>query len=173
MDSPLCGAKTRSGATCLKKPMKNGRCYMHGGASTGPKDKGKHRQSMKQNKNSVKTGEYERIWFESLAPEEVGQYEATPTEALQQLDHEIRIADIRERRMMERVTGARKSKDKHLDEKLLRLEDGLSRVQTVKSRLIDQKMRLQEITDIENDNGSLGQLVAIVAQARKRYDVQK
>ena len=33
----LCGAKTRGGAPCRNLPMKNGRCRMHGGASTGPK----------------------------------------------------------------------------------------------------------------------------------------
>lgn len=30
-----CGAKTRSGGTCQRAPMPNGRCYLHGGASTG------------------------------------------------------------------------------------------------------------------------------------------
>ena len=32
-----CGAKTRAGAPCRNIPMKNGRCRMHGGGSTGPK----------------------------------------------------------------------------------------------------------------------------------------
>ncbi len=32
-----CGAKTRSGTPCRNLPMKNGKCRMHGGASTGPK----------------------------------------------------------------------------------------------------------------------------------------
>ena len=32
-----CGARTRSGAPCRNLSMKNGRCRMHGGASTGPK----------------------------------------------------------------------------------------------------------------------------------------
>lgn len=32
-----CGAKTRSGAHCQNLPMRNGRCRMHGGASTGAK----------------------------------------------------------------------------------------------------------------------------------------
>ncbi len=32
-----CGAKTRGGAPCRNLPMKNGRCRMHGGGSTGPK----------------------------------------------------------------------------------------------------------------------------------------
>lgn len=35
--SPRCGAKTRAGSACLQPAMKNGRCRMHGGASTGPR----------------------------------------------------------------------------------------------------------------------------------------
>jgi hypothetical protein len=34
--SPRCGAKTRMGTSCCAPAMKNGRCRMHGGASTGP-----------------------------------------------------------------------------------------------------------------------------------------
>lgn len=32
-----CGAKTRRGTACLGPAMKNGRCRMHGGLSTGPR----------------------------------------------------------------------------------------------------------------------------------------
>jgi hypothetical protein len=32
-----CGAKTRGGAACLCPAMRNGRCRLHGGLSTGPK----------------------------------------------------------------------------------------------------------------------------------------
>ena len=32
-----CGARTRGGSPCRNMSMKNGRCRMHGGASTGPK----------------------------------------------------------------------------------------------------------------------------------------
>jgi hypothetical protein len=32
-----CGARTRSGAPCKSAAMRNGRCRMHGGASTGPR----------------------------------------------------------------------------------------------------------------------------------------
>lgn len=35
--SPACGAKTRDGSPCRNLPMRNGRCRMHGGASTGRK----------------------------------------------------------------------------------------------------------------------------------------
>jgi hypothetical protein len=37
-----CGAKTRHGEPCQAPAMKNGRCKLHGGKSTGPKtEKGK------------------------------------------------------------------------------------------------------------------------------------
>jgi hypothetical protein len=32
-----CGAKTRAGGTCRCPAMRNGRCRLHGGLSTGPK----------------------------------------------------------------------------------------------------------------------------------------
>src|SRR6266581_1071751 len=35
--APRCGAKTRRGTSCRGPAMKNGRCRMHGGASTGPR----------------------------------------------------------------------------------------------------------------------------------------
>ena len=37
MNAPRCGAKTRSGTPCKAPAMKNGRCRMHGGKSTGPR----------------------------------------------------------------------------------------------------------------------------------------
>ena len=35
--APRCGAKTRKGTPCLAPAMKNCRCRLHGGKSTGPK----------------------------------------------------------------------------------------------------------------------------------------
>ena len=32
-----CGAKTRAGGSCQAPAMRNGRCRIHGGASTGPR----------------------------------------------------------------------------------------------------------------------------------------
>src|SRR5690625_2536323 len=42
-----CGAKTRSGKPCKNWTMKNGRCRMHGGKSTGPPP-----EKMKKNSNA-------------------------------------------------------------------------------------------------------------------------
>lgn len=49
LESPRCGAKTRSGIPCKSPAMANGRCRMHGGKSTGPP---------KGNKNALKHGFY-------------------------------------------------------------------------------------------------------------------
>ena len=35
--SPRCGARTRASTPCKGPTMPNGRCRMHGGASTGPR----------------------------------------------------------------------------------------------------------------------------------------
>ena len=35
--APRCGAKRRDGASCRQPAMRNGRCRMHGGKSTGPR----------------------------------------------------------------------------------------------------------------------------------------
>jgi hypothetical protein len=35
--APRCGAKTRRGTVCHCPAMRNGRCRLHGGLSTGPK----------------------------------------------------------------------------------------------------------------------------------------
>lgn len=57
----ICGAKTRAGTPCKNSPMPNGKCRMHGGKSTGPKDK----QKLKENKNAEKHG-----LFSKYLPEE-------------------------------------------------------------------------------------------------------
>ena len=36
----LCGARTRKGHPCRCRALKNGRCRLHGGLSTGPKTEG-------------------------------------------------------------------------------------------------------------------------------------
>jgi len=50
-----CGAKTRPGTPCKSPAMRNGRCRMHGGASTGPRTPEGLEGSRRAN---WKTGEY-------------------------------------------------------------------------------------------------------------------
>jgi len=40
-DIPRCGAKTRAGGACGHYAMPNSRCRIHGGKSTGPRDRRK------------------------------------------------------------------------------------------------------------------------------------
>jgi uncharacterized protein YjcR len=51
-----CGAKPRSGWSCRNPAMKNGRCRLHGGKSTG---------APKGNKNAFKHGRYSREAIEA------------------------------------------------------------------------------------------------------------
>lgn len=58
----ICGAKTRAGTPCKQLAgwgtdhVGEGRCKLHGGKSTGPKDKVKAATSQKKNKNAEKHG---------------------------------------------------------------------------------------------------------------------
>lgn len=76
-----CGAKTRSGAPCKSRQMANGRCRMHGGTSTGPKD-------ATGNSNAVTHG----IYRARLTPAEQEQYGLIE---VGNVDHELRLMRIR------------------------------------------------------------------------------
>lgn len=56
-----CGAKTRKGTPCKGFAMKNGRCKLHGGKSTGPKtDEGKARIAAAHWKHGLRSKTYIR-----------------------------------------------------------------------------------------------------------------
>lgn len=48
-NAPKCGAKTRRQTSCKAPAMKNGRCRMHGGKSTGPRTPEGLKRSRKAN----------------------------------------------------------------------------------------------------------------------------
>jgi hypothetical protein len=55
-DVKKCGARTRKGGQCQQSAMKNGRCRMHGGKSTGPKTaEGKARSAIANYKHGFYT----------------------------------------------------------------------------------------------------------------------
>jgi hypothetical protein len=53
---PKCGAKCKQrDGYCVNPAMKNGRCYIHGGKSTGPKPKhGQSSKAAKEKRKAVK-----------------------------------------------------------------------------------------------------------------------
>jgi uncharacterized protein YjcR len=126
----ICGAKTRQGKQCLNIPMKNGRCRMHGGKSTGPKLPSKLRgnQNAVGNKGRLKTGEFETITWERLEDWEKESvrifYGLKPDDkVLEPLEMEF----IRQARMMRRMNDWDNNLIGRFDD-LLRLEDAMSRV---------------------------------------------
>ena len=82
-----CGAKTRAGGQCKAPAMKNGRCRVHGGSSTGPKTP--------DNANAAKPGS---IYSKFLTDDERADYEGL---TLGGVDHELRLTRIRLARALE------------------------------------------------------------------------
>jgi len=137
--------------------MENGRCYMHGGESTGAPE---------GNSNAVTTGEHESIYFDQLDDDEQELWHAVDTDALSQVNEQIRTHNIRIRRMMariDRIKGeemtlvSRETEEGHAGEgpiditretfedaieRIQRIEDGLTRVQKELRKLIREKYRI-------------------------------
>ena len=86
-----CGAKTRAGGECQAPAMANGKCRVHGGASTGPKDQ-------TGNANATKHGFY----ADALMPEEKRLWSRVE---LGSIDDEIRLMRIKLHRLV-RLSGS-------------------------------------------------------------------
>lgn len=149
-----CGAKTRNGTPCKNYAMANGRCRMHGGKSTG---------APKGNKNGIITGECESIVFDFLEDDEKDLLNQIELDKLKQIDNEIKLIDIRLRRMMGRIKilnekdftinshkiGLERDAETNITEsvdsllKIQNIEEAITRVQAQKLRLIESKHKLE------------------------------
>ena len=177
-----CGARTRSGLPCRNRAMANGRCRMHGGKSTGPP---------KGNKNAVKTGEHETIWMDALDPEERVLFHVVDTDVLEQIDEELRLITIRERRMLQRIerlraagdftivrqtVGIEKGKKTNLQEaegtlgQIQAIEEALTRVQEKKAKLLELKHKIETANGKTEEPADDGFLEALEAKAAEVWD---
>ncbi|BCJ87678.1 HGGxSTG domain-containing protein [Effusibacillus dendaii] len=163
MEIRLCGAKTRSGEPCKKAALKNGRCRLHGGKSTGPKDPSK----LKANTNALKHGLYETIWLDTLTDEERELFAQVATDPKAQVENEFRLCEIRIRRMMQRIRNE-EQKDKPDMRRINALEEAITKVQLNKANLIRENSRLLELNVTESD-GALDKLAEIIRQARHKH----
>lgn len=77
----FCGAKTRSGHTCKNSAMANGRCRLHGGKSTGPKNN-------HGNQNAKKHGIYAKFITDD-------EWQAVEKSELDTLNDELRLCKVR------------------------------------------------------------------------------
>lgn len=189
---PKCSKKTRVGGKC-KNPagyktlhVGKGACWLHGGASPG---------APKGNKNALVTGEYETLYLSALDPVEQALYNRIETLPQPQCENSIRLASIREHRIMIRIRRAEETaaKDEGLGiskasteqgmepkgkrdmvsiertpviDLILRLEHALSGVQTLKVRYIAQLAHTLEKSP-KSTGGLEGIVQAIDRSARQ------
>ncbi|AMA73475.1 HGGxSTG domain-containing protein [Aneurinibacillus thermoaerophilus] len=122
----ICGALTRKGTSCQNIPMKNGRCRMHGGKSTGPKDRKKlcRNQNAAGNKARVTTGEYETITWETLTAQEQNKLrQHYGLQPYQRINNPYVMEDVRIARMLQR------SREETEDIRWIQIEEALTRTQ--------------------------------------------
>lgn len=167
----ICGATAKSTGKPCELPagfgtdhVGKGRCKYHGGKNSG---------APKKNKNSVKTGEYETLWYDTLDDNEKQKLEEMTTSILEQLDHEIKLTNIRIGRMMGRIENLKDKKEivsrtteqtfingdgeeaggniteekENTLDKINNIEEALTRVQRRKEKLLRLKYDIEEGTD--------------------------
>lgn len=90
-----CRAKAKTtGQRCRRQAAPGCRvCHFHGAAGGAPLG----------NKNRLTTGEYETILFDTLTAEEQQLLPLIDTDLVAQLDEQIRLYAIRQRRMLQRI----------------------------------------------------------------------
>ncbi|GGB46297.1 hypothetical protein GCM10011409_24830 [Lentibacillus populi] len=163
----ICGAKKKkNGEPCQNKALKNGRCRFHGGLSRGPIDKKKHSNSLKGNKNAVKTGEYETIAYDTLTDEEKELFGSVPEEVEKQVKGRYKLLEIRTRRLMQRY-NEELSKEKPNYKFIDRLEEALTRIDARAYELIRENRELSA-KETSEDTSSLDELVDIISKAREQ-----
>lgn len=171
MEKTVCGAKTRKGTACQKNPLSNGRCRLHGGKSTGPKDREKKSEQMKGNKNALTTGEYESISYDTLLDDEKELIGQIPEDPYKNAEGRYKLLEIRTRRLMKRYTDEM-SKEKPDFSKMASLEEALGRNDSRAVDLIRLKKELLEGHG-DKDNGSIDVLTGILANMRDMRKMPK
>ncbi len=81
----------------------NGNAKGHGAPKGNKNALGNHGGAPKGNKNALVSGKYERIWYDCLGEDEIELCENLNTDELDQINQEIELLTIRERRMMQRI----------------------------------------------------------------------
>ncbi|MGH0555542.1 HGGxSTG domain-containing protein [Bacillus pretiosus] len=169
MEKQVCGAMTRKGTPCQKAGIvKNGRCRLHGGKSTGPKNKTRHSASLRGNKNALKTGEHESIYYDTLLEDEKLLYGNMSTDCMESVIERIKLIAFRTRRIMQRYQEEL-LKDKPNDKRIKQLEDALTRIDGRFTELMREKRELMRDKPHEED-GSLDQLCNILNGLREQRE---
>lgn len=143
-----CKATNRKGEQCGNWAKKGYEvCHYHGAGGGAPK----------KNKNAVKTGEHEAIWIDTLEDEEKDLLNKITLDKIKQIDNEIKLTEIRERRMLKRIQKLKDSElmttkavagvDRDAETKLMEKEETLSKIQAIEealTRVQNNKIKLIE-----------------------------
>ena len=70
-----------------------------------------------KNKNAVKTGEFESLFFDTLTPDEQELIESMPKDKGELLLQEIQLLTVRERRMLQRVNDLKQAAEDQTEKK--------------------------------------------------------
>ncbi len=119
-----------------------------------------------RNKNALKTGEFEALFFDTLEPEEKQLVSAMPDSKEQLLLHEIKLLTVRERRMMKRIEDISGSGED---------SEGTGNSSEAAMTLVKRQAGIEKgnETDLKEYHGKIGQIQAIEdaltrVQARKQ-----
>lgn len=124
------------------------------------------------NKFALKTGEHATIWLNTLTDEEVELSQQVDFTPLKQIDEEILLLTIRERRMLQNISDLKSQKElaeseihfkgdritkqvkytKLLIDKLVAAEDALTRVQEKKIRAVETKQKLLDKIGLQDND---------------------
>lgn len=156
----LCGAKTRKGTPCKNYAMANGRCRMHGGKSTGPKD-------ASGNKNAVKHGVYETLVTDKLNDDQKKVYEAIPD--TEDLREELKILRFKLLRLLEPV-----EKEVILGGEMGSTIENIEIDEVTKSYAIEKlvdgiRKVVKDMGGTEEDDGSLEALAEALTKSAKMH----
>jgi uncharacterized protein YjcR len=92
-----------------------------------------------KNKNAVKTGEFETLFFDALEEDEKQLIQMVQLDKEQLLLQEIQLLTVRERRMLKRIDALKH--DNEGAERIPAIEDALTRVQSNRQKAIDSLHR--------------------------------
>ncbi|MDQ7790417.1 MAG: helix-turn-helix domain-containing protein, partial [Clostridia bacterium] len=162
-DDYRCTAKSkRTGQRC-KQPKADGYevCRYHGAGGGPPPG----------TKNALKTGEKEAIWFDTLTEEEQALIAQVDLDKLAQVNNDLRLVDIRIRRMLQRIANLAKVEYTVVAQ---RFERKTESTKLKDSEGIETGAKIIDIVDKEvaDNEGTLGQIQAI-EEALTRVQAQK
>ena len=194
MNRKECEAKTRAGGSCRQvagwatNHIGEGRCKLHGGASSGPPN---------GNKNAVTTGAYEEISFDALPDIERELYGRIDPSPRVQAEQEIRLLTIRECRMLARIQDLLASREElstvetttetgrrargEVDvltvrseatlERVQRVEEALTRIQQRKAYFVEILRRIEAAVEPQDLTGTaLSGLVEAIERSDAHHD---